>query len=67
MSKFPDRLWNLRTAANMTQQELADNINTSRRAVIKWEQGQSQPNCDSIIALAVLFQVSADYLLGLTD
>lgn len=67
MAKFPDRLWNLRTAANMTQQELADTINASRRAVIKWEQGKAQPSCESIIALAVLFHVSADYLLGLTD
>lgn len=43
MAKFPDRLWSLRTAACMTQQELADTINTSRRAVIKWESGKAQP------------------------
>ena len=67
MSEFSNRLKHLRYTANMTQQELADTTNTSRRAVIKWEQGQSQPNCDSIIALAVLFHVSADYLLGLAD
>lgn len=67
MAKFPNRLWNLRTAANMSQRELADIINASRRTIIKWEQGQAQPNCGSIIALAVLFQVSTDYLLGLTD
>ena len=67
MAKFPNRLWNLRTAANMSQQELADIINASRRTIIKWEQGQAQPNCGSIIALAVLFQVSTDYLLDLTD
>lgn len=41
MAKFSNRLWNLRTAANMTQQELADIINASRRTVIKWEQGES--------------------------
>lgn len=67
MAKFPDRLWSLRTAACMTQQELADTINTSRRAVIKWESGKVQPTCESIAALAVYFNVSADYLLGLTD
>lgn len=67
MAKFPDRLWSLRTAANMTQSELADTINASRRSVIKWESGQAQPTCDSIIALSMLFRVSADYLLGLTD
>lgn len=67
MAKFPDRLWSLRTAANMTQQELADTINASRRAVIKWEQGKAQPTCESIAALVVYFNVSADYLLGLTD
>lgn len=67
MSEFSNRLKRLRYTASMTQQELADTINASRRAVIKWEQGQSQPNCDSIIALAVLFHVSADYLLGLAD
>lgn len=67
MSVFSNRLKRLRYTANMTQQELADTINASRRAVIKWEQGQAQPNYDSIIALAVLFNVSSDYLLGLTN
>lgn len=67
MYNFAERLWNLRTSANMTQQGLADAIYTSRRAVVKWESGQTQPTCDSIIALSTLFHVSTDYLLGLTD
>jgi transcriptional regulator with XRE-family HTH domain len=67
MAKFPDRLWSLRTAACMTQQELADTINTSRRAVAYWESGKVQPTSESIVLLAVYFNVSADYLLGLTD
>lgn len=41
MSEFSNRLKRLRYTANMTQQELADTINASRRAVIKWEQGVS--------------------------
>lgn len=67
MAKFPDRLWSLRTAACMTQQELADTINTSRRAVVSWELGEKSPTCEKLSALAVYFNVSADYLLGLTD
>lgn len=67
MANFPDRLWSLRTAACMTQQELADTINTSRRTVTYWESGKVQPTSESIVALAVYFNVSADYLLGLTD
>jgi len=67
MSEFSNRLKSLRYTAGITQQELADTINASRRAVIKWEQGKAQPSCDSIAALAVYFNVSADYLLGLTN
>ena len=67
MAKFPDRLWSLRIAACMTQQELADTINTRRRAVAYWESGKVQPTSESIVLLAVYFNVSADYLLGLTD
>ena len=67
MAKFPDRLWSLRTAACMTQQELADTINTSLRAVAYWESGKVQPTSESIVLLAMYFNVSADYLLGLTD
>ena len=67
MAKFPDRLWSLRTAACMTQQELADTINTSRRAVASWELGEKSPTCEKLSALAEYYNVSADYLLGLTD
>ena len=48
----------------MTQQELASKLYISQQAVGKWERGESTPNPDAIIAMAKIFGVSADTLLG---
>lgn len=48
----------------MTQQELASKLFVSQQAVGKWERGEATPNPDAIIAMAKIFDVSADVLLG---
>ncbi len=57
----------LRKEANLSQQRLADKLDVSRSTIAMWESGASQPDHDSIRQMALLFHVSADYLLGLTD
>ncbi len=55
----------LRKQAGLSQESLADMLNVSRQAVSKWETCQSYPDTENLLALAELFQVSADDLAGL--
>lgn len=56
----------LRTRDNMTQTELAEKLNCNRQKIADWERGKTTPAADDIILLAKIFNVSADYLLGIT-
>ena len=56
-----------RKKSNMSQDELAEKLGVSRQSISLWETGQTQPTIDNIIALAKIFNISADTLLGNTD
>lgn len=60
-----DKIQALRRARGLSQEEAADALNVSRQAVSKWETGQSYPSTENLIALAALFESSADELLEL--
>lgn len=61
---FKERLKQLRTEQNLTQKELAKNINTSQQNIGFWETGKRNPKYDMIEKLANFFNVSTDYLTG---
>lgn len=52
-----------RTQCKMTQEFVAETIGVSRQAVSKWENGQSVPESEKLIAISNYFDVSLDYLL----
>ena len=58
-----DKIKYLREENNMTQSALAKKIGITRSGVNAWELGISVPSTQYIVALAVLFGVSADFLL----
>lgn len=58
-----DRIQQLRKAAGISQEELADKTGVSRQAVSKWESGQSIPDMEKIILLSDYFNTTTDYLL----
>ena len=58
------RIAELRKDKQISQEQLADILNTSRQAVSKWERGESLPDIDKLKDLATYFDVSIDYLLG---
>lgn len=64
---FGNRLKFLRTEHNLTQSKLAEKITLSKANVSKYESDLLEPNLHTIAAIASLFNVSADYLLGLSD
>lgn len=53
----------LRKANGMTQQELADRLNVSNKAVSRWERDECAPDLSLIPALAEIFGVTCDELL----
>ena len=58
------KLYNLRTKANMTQEQLAEKMNVSRQSISKWESDASRPDLEKLKLLAELYQISLDELLG---
>lgn len=63
---FSQQLTRLRKAHHLTQAQLADKLHLSRQAISKWENGESQPDLDTLAVLCDIFQVSADELLNET-
>ena len=55
----------LRKEKNMTQQELAEKLNITDKAVSKWERGLSYPDITSISKLAKILDVDSSYLIDL--
>lgn len=46
-----------------TQEQVAEKIGVSRQAVAKWENGETLPDIDNIIALADFYEVTVDSLV----
>lgn len=53
-----------RIQANMSQKEVASALKVSVQAVSYWENGNRMPSHENCSALASLYNVSIDYLLG---
>lgn len=64
---FTSRLTELRKEKKLTQLQMAENLPVSRTGYSSWEQGKSKPDLDNFFKLCLFFNVSADYLLGLSD
>ena len=58
-----EKIAKLRTALDISQEQLAEKVSVSRQAVSKWEMDQSLPQIDKVLLLCELFKVSADALL----
>ena len=58
-----ERIYSLRKARGLSQEELADAVGVSRQAVSKWELGESQPEVDKAVLLAQALGVTTDQLL----
>lgn len=57
------KIYILRTAAQISQEALAERLNVSRQSVSKWEIDQALPQIDKVLLLSELFSVSCDSLL----
>ncbi|PET60584.1 helix-turn-helix domain-containing protein [Bacillus cereus] len=60
---FGEKLFRLRKEKGLSQEALAEKLNTTRQAVSKWENGQGFPETEKLIMIGNVFEVSLDYLL----
>ena len=58
-----DRLLKLRKEKNISQEELANELDVSRQTISKWETNQSMPDFDKIVPLCNYFGITTDELL----
>lgn len=69
MKIFGERLRTLRTKRNMTQEELGLIFNPplSQSTCGTYENGRRQPSLENLVVISKYFNVTTDYLLGITD
>lgn len=65
--EFSEKLFTLRKADDLTQEQLGEKLEVSRQSISKWESGQATPELDKIVALSAIFNVTTDYLLKSSD
>ena len=61
------RLKDLREDMDITQKALADFLHIRQNTYSQYENGQRQLPIEMLIALAKYYNVSTDYILGLTN
>ena len=66
-SNIPTRLKELRTKNNYNQTYVAEQLNISRQAISRWENGNATPDLDNLILLAKLYNTSVDDILGVQN
>ena len=64
---LPARLRSLLEETETTQQVLADYCGVERQTIAKWKDGVTRPDADALCKLAQFFNVSADYLIGISN
>lgn len=64
---FEERLKSLMKEKRITQNKLAEKISVSEASVHHYCRGENSPRMEILIELAKFFDVTTDYLLGLSD
>jgi len=64
---FCERMKNLRLEKELSQPDLAKLVGVSNGMISFWENGVNEPTITNLIKLSQIFDVSADFLLGLED
>jgi len=67
METFKERLKDLREEKELSQRELGRSIGVENTNIARWENGTQDITSKNIIKLALFFDVTAGYLLGLEN
>lgn len=64
---YTKRLYDLRTDNDLTQEDVARVLNTTKQNYGRYENGKRKLNIEDLITLSKFYKVSTDYILGLED
>lgn len=64
---FGEIIKKMRTAHNLSQVQLAAELNVSKQTVSNWENNNILPSIEMLVKIALFFSVSTDHLLELDD
>lgn len=67
MVTFGERLRELRKMRDLTQEQLAEELQVGRAALARWETKDANPDRDTLVKIASFFNITTDYLLGRTE
>jgi transcriptional regulator with XRE-family HTH domain len=62
-----ERLRELRQAKNLGQNKLAEILQLSNASISYWENGKQEPSASALFKIALFFDESTDYILGLKE
>ncbi len=65
--KFSERLGVELKASGLTQKEIAEKLHINPANITNWKKGINIPSLEVFYELCKILDVSADYLLGLSD
>ena len=61
-----EKIYEVRLSFGWTQVQLAQKLGVTKQTVSNWENDNIQPSIDMLVKLSKTFNVTTDYLLGLT-
>ena len=61
------RIKELRVSKNMFQEELGEKVSIGQSTIAAYENGRARPSFEVLFKLAIIFDVSIDYILGRVD
>ena len=67
MTEFSRKLKQARKAAKLSQEQVSLEIGISRSAISKYENGDLEPNIETITKLMKLYQINSAYLFEETE
>lgn len=65
--KFLERLNEALKLSPLSQKEIAEKLGVNKATITNYKQGKITPSLDMFYELCKILDVSADYLLGLSD
>ncbi len=63
MSNIGKTIKKIRAEKGMTQEQLAERLHVTRQAVSNWEQGKTQPDVETLSAMAEVFEIPVEELI----
>jgi len=61
--KFSEKLKECREESGLSQNDIAEKLSITRQAVSKWERGINEPDIETLVQLADIYNITIDQLL----